>query len=114
VALVCTIELDKEKGITIEVTGGDSAQKVTIDSGKIELKSGETTLTLDKSSIEWKTGQSTIKQDAQGITISCPKLTVKATQSVEVKGMSLQLEADGIATLKGNMTNVQGSLVKLG
>ena len=42
------------------------------------------------------------------------QFTVNATQSAQVKGTTLQLEADAIATLKGNITNVQGTLIKLG
>lgn len=196
--LVCTIELDKEKGITVKVEDPDGqvTQTITMDSKSIttEMKNSSHTSTvvqkpesvtitcqdfkvdadtvtlLSKKASKW-TSQQTLKlESTQDMTFtSSAKLTQSATQDAKLssstnvnieatsqlglKGMQasmqatggeakvsgvtlklagqaqaemsspmtkvsgqgqLSLESSGIADLKGSMTNVGGSLVKLG
>jgi hypothetical protein len=116
--LVCTIQLDKQRGILVRVQGESTTQTVTLDG---------TTLTLE---VEGEAGKSTITQTADAVKIDCTTFTVNATgnatikagaalkltgtSDAEVSAASVKLEADGVATLKGQLTNVQGQLVKLG
>jgi len=199
--LVCTIELDKEKGITVKVNDaqGQLTQTVTMDGKSItlEVKSSSDTSTivqkpdsvtvtckdfkvdasgtitlLSQQASKW-TSQQTLKlESTQDMTLtSSAKLTQTATQDVAissstgkvsvkasaskveleamqasmkatagkaaVSGIQLELEgtakadlkapmitvdasaklglqSSGLADLKGSITNVGGSLVKLG
>ena len=181
--LVCTIEADKERGITVkienaddsitqtiamngtsitfEVKGQDNTSTIVQTSDAINIKCKDFKLeTLETMTIHSKgaaTHQSddvfaiTSKKDfsiatdakssqsAKGaIEISGKqKIAVVATAALEAEGATLSLkgkskaemsaaatkvegqakldlEASGIATLKGNLTNVTGSMIKMG
>jgi len=197
--LVCTVELDKEKGVTIKVENADDqiTQTVVMDGTVITIKvqgSDETstivqkadsitmtckdftvdatgTLTLKSQKASSWTSQDTLKLESKkDMTFtSSAKLTqsatsdaklsskanvaIEATNKLEMKGMqasltasggeakidgvtlkmsgksqaelsaamtkvsaqgSLSLESSGMAELKGSLTTVSGSLVKLG
>lgn len=124
--LVCTIGMDKSKGVSIEIkdTGSNVTQWLLMDGKSITLE------------IKGAAGSSKLVQTADGLEIKCSKLTfdadsitckargavkvegtsvkLKGTQGVELSGMTVKVDASGIATLKGNMTNVQGQLIKVG
>lgn len=116
--LTCTISLDKTAGVAVKIEGGDAVQTITLDGS---------TLTLE---VKGSGGTTRIVQTADEVKISCRTFTVEAsggvsisagtelkltgTTQAELGASMLKMEADSIATLKGNMTNVQGQLVKLG
>jgi hypothetical protein len=116
--LICTIQLDKKSGILVRIQGEATTQTLTMDG---------TTLTLE---VKGEAGTSTITQTADAVKIDCTTFTVNATgnatihagaalaltgtSNAEVSAASVKVEADGVATLKGQLTNVQGQLVKLG
>ena len=116
--LTCTIALDKSAGVTVKIEGGAAVQTITLDG---------TTLTLE---VQGDAGTSRVVQTADEVKISCRTFTVEATGGVSISaGTELKLfgttqaelgaamvkvEADSMATVKGNLTSVQGQLVKLG
>lgn len=196
--LVCTIELDKEKGITVKVEDPDgqitqtitmdaksittemknssatstvvqkaesvtvTCQDFTVDADTVTLKSkkvskwtSQDTLTLESTKDMTFTSSAKLTQSAtqDAKLSSSAKVTIEATSDLAMQGMkasltatggeakmegltikltgqsqaemsapmakvsaqgSLALESTGIANLKGSMTNVEGSLVKLG
>jgi hypothetical protein len=112
-------------------------QTVKLDAGTLTLtvdKSGKTSkVTQTEAQIELLVAGSgagtSIKQTGDDVTIKCTNFKVDASQvdvngqtsaslkaaSVKVTGQSdIALVADGTATLKGALTNVQGNLVNLG
>jgi phage gp45-like len=113
-ALTCTITLDKAAGVVVKIEGGSAPQTITLDG---------TTLTLE-------VGGTKIVQTTTDVTIHCTTFTVEATGDVSIKaGAALKLagvteadlgaamvkvEADSMATIKGNLISAQGQLVKLG
>jgi hypothetical protein len=116
--LTCTIALDKTAGVSVTIEGGAATQTITLDG---------TTLTLE---VKGSAGTTRVVQTADAVAITCKTFTVEATGNVSISaggelklagtteaqlGASMvKVEADSVATLKGNMTNVQGQLVKLG
>jgi hypothetical protein len=83
--LVCTIELDKEKGITVKVEDPDGqiTQTITMDSKSIttEMKNSSAT--------------STIVQKAESVTVTCQDFTVDAdTVTLKSKKTSLWTSQD--------------------
>lgn len=142
--LVCTVELDKVTGltVTIENAGASITQTVKANGTTIELKvagpSGASTYTqsAEKIAIVCKqfevtaeqtislksTGASTWHSD-QSIALDAPQkvsastqgsLSLSGTQASVKADAALQLESGAAATLKGQLTNVQGNLVIIG
>jgi len=116
--LTCTISLDKAAGVAVKIEGGSATQTITLDG---------TTLTLE---VKGSAGATRIVQTASDVTIKCTTFTVEATGDVSIKaGAAIKLagvteaelgaamvkvEADSMATVKGNLISAQGQLVKLG
>ena len=179
--LICTIEMDKNDGLTVTIKGDSITQTVKMNGTTIELK------------VVGDDGTSVITQSATKVSIACKQFEVKAEETVSIssgkastykssttlavesaqamtlksdaeiegkgqKGMALEgaegkldltlsggklsgptvelagqatlkgkapqvkmnsdammsLESSGLCTLKGSLTNVQGSLVNLG
>jgi hypothetical protein len=116
--LTCTITLDKTAGVAVKIEGGSATQTITLDG---------TTLTLE---VKGSAGGTKIVQTATDVTINCTTFTVEASGNVSIKaGAALKLagvteadlgaamvkvEADSMATIKGNLISAQGQLVKLG
>lgn len=142
--LVCTVELDKASGltVTIENAGASITQTIKVNGTTLELKvagpGGASTFTqsADKIAIACKqfevtaeqtialksTGASTWHSD-QSIALDAPQkisaatqgtLALSGTQTTVKADAALQLESSAAATLKGQLTNVQGSLVTIG
>lgn len=116
--LTCTISLDKTAGVVVKIEGGSATQTITLDGA---------TLTLE---VAGRDGTTTFVQTADEVKISCRTFTVEAsgnasisagaelkltgTTQAELGAAMVNVEADSVATLKANMTNVQGQLVKVG
>lgn len=142
--LVCTVELDKVAGLTVTIENAASSitQTVKVNGTTIELKvagpSGASTYTqsADKVAIACKQfevnaeqtislksmGASTWHSD-QSIALDAPQklsastqgtLDLSGTQTTVKADAALQLESSAAATLKGQLTNVQGNLVVIG
>jgi hypothetical protein len=101
----------------------ESAKDQTIKSDKdVNVKAmnvkaeGQTSISLTGGS------QSKVSLAAAGATISATKVSVTGNAKVEIKGPMVDVKADamltaqasGVATVKGGITNVQGSLVNVG
>jgi hypothetical protein len=141
--LVCTVELDKAAGltVTIENPSGSTTQTIKVNGTTIELKvegpSGASTFTQSAEKIALvckqfevtaeqtislkSTGASTWHSD-QSLALDAPQkvslatqgtLSLAGTQATVKADAVLQLESSGAATLKGQLTNVQGSLVNI-
>ncbi|HPW00420.1 MAG TPA: hypothetical protein PLP20_05140, partial [Oscillospiraceae bacterium] len=91
---------------------------------KIDCKGGAVELTADKK-ITLKAGKCTVTMDGQGgsIEIKADKISLTATQQVEIKGNTAvnlsgaqaKLEGQSMVEIKsGSMVQVSGSLIKLG
>lgn len=91
---------------------------------KIDCKGGAVELTADKK-ITLKAGRCTITMDGQGgsVEIKADKISLTATQQVEIKGNTAvnlsgaqaKLEGQSMVEIKsGSMVQVSGSLIKLG
>jgi phage gp45-like len=118
--LACTISLDKSAGIVVRIEGDKTTQTIRLDG---------TTLTLEVAA-KGSAGSSKITQTTDAVTIDCKTFTVNASANVvinagealqlagtsgaELSGATVKLEADGMATLKGSLTLVQGQVVKVG
>jgi hypothetical protein len=73
--LVCTVELDKEKGITVKVENaeGKITQTVVMDGTSITLK------------VQGNSETSTVVQKEDSVTITCKDFTVDATGTLTLK-----------------------------
>lgn len=106
-----TISLKSTKPCTLS-----SSDTVTIEATKaMSLTSG--------SKIELSAKESLVASGQMGVTLSSPKKVALSSEAqltfegamIEGKAQGmLNLESSGLATLKGNLTNVQGTLVNLG
>lgn len=142
--LVCTVELDKVAGLTVRIenAGASTTQTIKLNGTTLELKvtgpGGTSTFTqsAEKIAIACKQFEVTAEQTIalksvgasswhsdQSIALDAPQkvglstvgtLALQGTQT-SVKGdAALQLESSAAATLKGQLTSVQGSLVTIG
>ena len=73
--LVCTVELDKEKGVTVKVENADDqiTQTVVMDGTSITLK------------VQGNEETSTVVQKQDSVTITCKDFTVDATGTLTLK-----------------------------
>ncbi|MET0402233.1 MAG: hypothetical protein ABW123_07500 [Cystobacter sp.] len=73
--LVCTVELDKEKGVTVKVENaeGKITQTVVMDGTSITLK------------VQGNSETSTVVQKEDSVTITCKDFTVDATGTLTLK-----------------------------
>lgn len=73
--LVCTVELDKEKGVTVKVENADDkiTQTVVMDGTSITIK------------VQGNEETSTIVQKQDSVTITCKDFTVDATGTLTMK-----------------------------
>ena len=76
--LVCTVELDKEKGVTVKVENADASitQTVHMDGESITIK------------VEGSSETSTIVQKEDSVTITCKDFTVDATGTLTLKSQA--------------------------
>ena len=134
--LICTLELDKEKGLTVKVEDpeGKLSQTVTLDGQTItlEVKSSSDTSTVvqkadgititskaftveadtitlqSKQGSAWKSQQTLQLESTQDMTLtSSAKLTQKATADAELSsGANVQVKATGKLELEGAQTQL--------
>ena len=122
--LICRVELDKDKGVTVSVDSGDGKMLQTI------VMNGKQIIVTCKG----EKGTSTITQDPESIAIACKKFSVDAEETITMnskkaftidskdvlsaksaKAMSLQTDAaftaksKAAATLQGSAVTVKGS-----
>jgi hypothetical protein len=73
--LVCTVEMDKEKGVTVKVENADGkiTQTVVMDGTSITLK------------VQGDSETSTVVQKQDSVTITCKDFTVDATGTLTLK-----------------------------
>jgi type VI secretion system secreted protein VgrG len=91
----------------------DETREIT-QNRTVTIKSGNDSLRVDKgkciieaqTSIELKVGENSIKIDQQGVTIKAMKVDIQGTATVDVKSPMTSVNADGILTLKGNLTKI--------
>jgi len=86
----------KQGNDTLEIKMGNRSTKIS--AGKSEEEAMQ--------SIELKVGPSSIKLDPSGITIKGINITVQGTAKVGVQAPIVQVNADGILTLKGGLTMI--------
>jgi len=141
--LVCTVELDKSAGLTVTIENASASvtQTIKVNGTTIELKvagpSGASTITqgAEKVAIVCKqfevtaeqtislksTGASTWHSDSSVELSAAQKLSASTQGTLDLKGTQAAMKADAVldlqsaatATLKGQLTNVQGSLVTI-
>lgn len=128
--LVCKVELDKQKGITVTVENADGkiTQTVTMDGTTLTIKvQGESdtstitqkadsiaikckTFTLDAETITCKSEKATLHQSSDTFDIkstkdltiqSQAKIVEKATQDMALSGMNVEVKASQALTAKG-------------
>lgn len=131
-AAASTTQTVKMNGVTIELkvvgTGGtstitQSAEKVAVVCKDFEVTAERTIKLTSVGASSWHSDQSIALDAPQEVSASSVgTLTLEGTQSVTVSGTqatikadaALQLESSAVATLKGQMTNVEGGLVSIG
>jgi type VI secretion system secreted protein VgrG len=89
---------------------------VTLDQGNdlLTVKTGNRTVKVDKGkiaeeaaqSIELKVGGSSIKIEPSGITIKGMTIKIQADTSAELKGLQTTVSGDGMLTLKGGLVKI--------
>jgi hypothetical protein len=127
-----TTQTVKMNGVTIELkvagpagtsTITQSAEKVAVVCKDFEVTAERTIKLKSNGPSTWHSDQSIALDAPQEVSASTVgSLTLEGTQAVTVSGAqttvkadaALQLESSAVATLKGQLTNVQGSLVSIG
>lgn len=131
-AAASTTQTIKMNGVTIELKvagpGGtstftQSAEKVAIACKQFEVTAEQTIALKSVGASTWHSDRSIALDAPQEVSASTVgSLTLEGTQAVTLSGAqttvkadaALQLESSAVATLKGQLTNVQGSLVTIG
>jgi type VI secretion system secreted protein VgrG len=98
---------------TITVQSGN--QKLDISAGKsetsaaqaIELKVGGNSIKIDTSGITLTVGGSSVKVDQSGVAVSGMTVKCEGSLSLELKGMMINVSADGMLQTKGGITMMQ-------
>jgi type VI secretion system secreted protein VgrG len=98
---------------TITIQSGN--QKLDISSGKsetsaaqaIELKVGGNSIKIDTSGITLTVGGSSVKVDQSGVAVSGMTVKAEGSLSLELKGMMINVSADGMLQTKGGITMMQ-------
>ena len=150
--LVCTIELDKNAGLTVTIANADasttqtirlngvtlelkvagpggtstftqSAEKIAIVCKQFEVKAEETIALHSVGASSWQSDRSIALSGTEKIGLSTPgSLTLEGQQMANLSSAQttvkadavLKLESSALASLKAQMTQVQGSLVTIG
>lgn len=99
-----TLTVKTGNRVTNVDTGNDT---LTVKTGnhEINVNTGKSTIEA-MTSIELKVGSNSIKIEQSGITINGVKIDMKATTTLDAKGLATTVKADGILTLKGSMTMI--------
>ncbi|MDT4289900.1 type VI secretion system tip protein VgrG [Methylomonas sp. MO1] len=90
-----TVEIDKGND-SLTVTQGNRTIKV--NAGSISEEAGQ--------SIELKVGSNSIKIDQSGVTIKGMTVKIQADTQAELKGLQTTVSGDGMLTLKGGMVMI--------
>ncbi|OYV15495.1 MAG: ImpA family type VI secretion-associated protein [Methylococcaceae bacterium NSP1-2] len=98
-----TIEIHNNRTITLNE--GNDTKTVKLGNHVINVNAGKSTIEA-MTSIELKVGSNSIKIEQSGITINGVKIDIKATTTLDAKGLATTVSADGILTLKGSMTMI--------
>ncbi len=115
-----TVTIEGDQAITINqgnqaltVKQGNQAVDVTAGSSElkagqtIELKVGANSVKIDSSGITLTVGSSSVKVDNSGVTVKGMTVKSEATMSAEIKGMMVNVTADGMLQTKGSITMMQ-------
>jgi type VI secretion system secreted protein VgrG len=87
------------------VNTGNDTKTVKLGNHVINVNAGKSTIEA-MTSIELKVGANSIKIEQSGITINGVKIDIKATTTLDAKGLTTTVNADAILTLKGSMTMI--------
>ena len=131
-AAASTTQTIKLNGLTLELKvdgpGGtstftQSAEKIAIACKQFEVKAEETIALQSVGESSWKSDRSIALSGMEKIGLSTPgSLTLEGQQMANLSGAqttvkadaALKLESSALASLKAQMTQVQGSLVTIG
>jgi type VI secretion system secreted protein VgrG len=87
------------------VNTGNDTKTVKLGNHVINVNAGKSTIEA-MTSIELKVGANSIKIEQSGITINGVKIDIKASTTLDAKGLATTVNADAILTLKGSMTMI--------
>lgn len=99
---------------TVEIKRGNDELTVSSGNRTVSLGSGNLTVKLDKGaileeaeqSIELRVGSSSIKLDQSGVTIKGMTVKIQADTQAELKGLQTSVNGDGTLTLKGGVVMI--------
>ncbi|ANE57177.1 type VI secretion system Vgr family protein [Methylomonas sp. DH-1] len=99
---------------TVEIKQGNDELTVSSGNRTVSLGSGNLTVKLDKGaileeaeqSIELRVGSSSIKLDQSGVTIKGMTVKIQADTQAELKGLQTSVNGDGTLTLKGGVVMI--------
>jgi len=102
--LICTVELNKESGITVTVKNGDAniTQTITMNGTSIVIK------------VAGQSDTSTITQTADAVAVTCKKFSVTADEQITMKSSgTAAYESDKTTSVKaGTDLTIDGNTVK--
>jgi hypothetical protein len=98
-----TLDVTSTKAMTLT-----SKDKLTLQSTSDMSHTSQAKLALSS------TGDTSVSAGGQLSASASTQAQIQGQAGVKVSGPTVDIEADGIATLKGGVTNVQGNLVNLG
>jgi len=89
---------------TVEISAGKSALSAA---QSIELKVGGNSVKIEAAGITLTVGGSSVKVDNSGVTVSGMMIKLDASLMAELKGMMVNISADGMLQTKGGITMMQ-------